>query len=121
MLQYVVRLLSILCLLTYPITSHNQEKWKPTSTEKSADARVLHTGVWTGNQMIVWGGINDHSGVLNTGGKYDPSTDIWKPVTMEDAPTPRVFHTAIWDGHQMIIWGGSNNEGVSNTGSKFSK
>ena len=104
MLQYVVRLLSILCLLTYPITSHSQEKWKPTSTEKSADARVLHTGVWTGNQMIVWGGINDHSGVLNTGGKYDPSTDTWEPVTTIDAPEARYVHTAVWTGIHNVYY-----------------
>ena len=69
--------------------------------------------------MIIWGGTG-RSDVLNTGGKYDPSTDIWKPVTMEDAPTPRVFHTAIWDGLQMIIWGGVGNGGVGlNTGGRY--
>ena len=58
--------------------------------------------------------------MLNTGGRYNPSTDTWLPVTTEGTPTPRVFHTAIWDGHQMIIWGGVGNGGVGlNTGGRY--
>ena len=32
-------------------------------------ARRLHTAVWTGNEMIVWGG-EDNGAALNTGGRY---------------------------------------------------
>ena len=38
--------------------------------------RMSHTAVWTGNEMIVWGGNGD-SGVLDTGGRYDPVTNSW--------------------------------------------
>ena len=32
--------------------------------------------MWTGTEMIIWGGsVGEH--VVNTGGKYNPSTDTW--------------------------------------------
>jgi len=45
-----------------------------TSTTNAPTARDGHTAVWTGSQMIVWGGnYNDGVGfpiTLNTGGRY---------------------------------------------------
>ena len=42
--------------------------WTPTSTANVPSARYLHPTVWTGSQMIVWGGNN--GGPLNSGGRY---------------------------------------------------
>jgi len=54
--------------------------------------------------MIIWGGSSGFD--LNTGGKYNPTTDAWIPTSTTNAPSPRDFHTAIWIGNEMIIWGG---------------
>ena len=35
-----------------------------------------HTAIWTGSEMIVWGGEDDNSQFLNTGGKSNPRTDL---------------------------------------------
>ncbi len=47
-----------------------------------------HTAVWTGNEMIVWGG-SDYPTVFNTGGRYHPDTDSWTGTTTTFAPVPR--------------------------------
>ena len=47
-----------------------------------------HTAVWTGSEMIVWGG-NTGSHFLNTGGRYNPSTDSWTATTTTNAPAAR--------------------------------
>jgi hypothetical protein len=44
------------------------DSWTPTSTTGAPIARSSHTAVWTGGQMIVWGG--DVGGVTATGGRY---------------------------------------------------
>ena len=49
------------------------------------DARELHTAVWTGTEMIVWGGLRA-VGVFNAGGRYNPSTDTWTPTSIDNAP-----------------------------------
>ncbi|MGA7273314.1 MAG: hypothetical protein WBX14_00560, partial [Candidatus Udaeobacter sp.] len=46
--------------------------WTATSTTNAPAARFRHTGVWTGSEMIVWGGTPDGSNGLNTGGRYNP-------------------------------------------------
>ena len=48
------------------------------------------------------------SGYLNTGGRYNPSTDSWTATSTTNAPAARVDHTAVWTGSEMIVWGGSD-------------
>ena len=66
-----------------------------------------HTAVWTGTEMIVWGGCGSGS-TLNTGGRYDPATDTWAATsTGAGVPAARGDHTAVWTGTEMIVWGGT--------------
>jgi N-acetylneuraminic acid mutarotase len=85
------------------------DTWTPTSTTGAPSRRGRHTVVWTGNEMIVWGGWDPYYpglGYLNTGGRYDPLTDTWTPTSTTDAPAARREHTAVWTGSLMIVWGG---------------
>ncbi len=66
--------------------------------------------VWTGNEMIVWGGYGGP--FLNSGGRYNPVTDSWAATSTVNAPSPRSVPTGIWTGNEMIIWGGINS-GIS--------
>lgn len=56
---------------------------------------------------------------VNTGGRYDISSDIWIPMENTTIPSSRRYHTAIWTGAEMIIWGGSDGMIYFNTGSRF--
>jgi N-acetylneuraminic acid mutarotase len=96
------------------------DTWTATSTVNAPDAREFHTVVWTGSEMIVWGGFNSSPPyLLNTGGRYDPATDIWAATSMTNAPTGRGNHTAVWTGTEMIVWGGQDSGGASGTGGKY--
>ena len=90
------------------------------STTNAPDVRAGHTAVWTGSEMIVWGGSNGGEGRLNTGGRYNPTTDSWVPTTMINVPDRRNSHTAVWTGSEMIVWGGTNNNlDQQNTGGRY--
>jgi len=94
------------------------DNWVATSTTNAPAARQLHTAVWTGSEMIVWGGFNP--GLLNTGGRYNPSTDSWVATTTTGAPAARYVHTAVWTGSEMIVWGGYNgSSSYFNTGGRY--
>ena len=81
--------------------------WTATSTTGAPDARRLHTAVWTGSEMIVWGGDNGSSAIAkNAGARFDPVTNTWTPITTVGVPSARSQHTAVWTGTEMIIWGG---------------
>jgi N-acetylneuraminic acid mutarotase len=58
--------------------------------------------------MIVWGGF---PGYLNTGGRYNPSTNSWTITSTINAPAGRENHTAVWTGNEMIVWGGEAGVG----------
>src|SRR5205814_10643700 len=81
--------------------NRNLDSW--VATADATQERFGHTAVWTGSEMIVWGG--GFSG-FNTGGRYNPSTDTWADTTAVNAPTGRYDHTAVWAGSEMIVWGG---------------
>ncbi len=110
---------------TFPIMSDGpngciDDTWTATSTTNAPTARDLHTAVWTGTEMIVWGGIIDPINYTNTGGKYNPSTDSWTATSTINAPAGRVDHTAVWTGGEMIVWGGSAAfPTFFNTGGKY--
>lgn len=84
---------------------YSQESWSPTSLNNAPSPRTLHSAVWTGSLMIVWGGqSNSHD--VNTGGCYNLSTSSWVSTSTTNAPLARELHTAVWTGTKMIIWGG---------------
>lgn len=91
--------------------------WTETSTTAELMPRSGHTAIWTGNEMIIWGGSIGYS--TNTGVRYTPSTDSWISTSTVNASAARGGHTAIWTGSEMIIWGGSNNNTFFNTGAHY--
>jgi len=95
------------------------DAWGATSTVNAPTARDSHTAVWTGSEMIVWGGWNGQPTLINTGGRYTPSTDTWAPTSIANAPSGRLNHTAVWTGTEMIVWGGTDANGPSNTGGRY--
>jgi hypothetical protein len=96
----------------------SDDTWTATSTTNAPDARAGHTAVWTGSEMIVWGGGASGPTYLNTGGRYNPSTDSWTPTSTTNAPDARAGHTAVWTGSEMIVWGGYNGAYL-NTGGRY--
>ena len=92
--------------------------WTATSIINAPMARWAHTAVWTGTEMIVWGGELNHV-KFNTGGRYNPSTDTWTATSTTNAPDVRALHTAVWTGTEMIVWGGETNDVGFNTGGRY--
>ena len=84
------------------------DTWTATNTSNAPAGRALHTAVWTGSEMIVWGGYQFGAGDTNTGGRYNPNTDSWAATSTTNAPSARLRHTAVWNptGSKMIVWGG---------------
>src|SRR5262249_5920000 len=77
------------------------DTWQPT-LPPFPSARGGHTAVWTGSEMIVWGGAPTIAVE-----RYDPATDIWTATATTNAPSARSGQTAVWTGSEMIVWGGS--------------
>ena len=89
-----------------------------TATLGAPGARSGHSAVWTGSEMIVWGGSGS-SPWLKTGGRYNPATNTWKATSKTGAPSPRDLHTAVWTGSRMVVWGGATATFDTNTGGRY--
>jgi N-acetylneuraminic acid mutarotase len=83
-------------------------------------ARTGHSVLWTGDEMLVWGGCCERRGAeLGTGAAYDPVADTWRRLP----PAPieaRRDHTAVWTGRHMLVWGGAVFEHAFADGAMYS-
>jgi N-acetylneuraminic acid mutarotase len=68
--------------------------------------------VWTGKELVVWGGLNsDFSAAYGDGARLDPATDTWR--RLPPAPVPaRGQASAVWSGHEVLLWGGDTAAGT---------
>jgi hypothetical protein len=84
------------------------------------EPRTDHSAVWTGVEMIVWGGRTS-SGFLATGGRYVPAENRWHAtgVATSGAPAARADHMAAWCAGRMLIWGGRNATGLLQDGGLY--
>ncbi len=85
------------------------DSWTVTSSVVAPAPRAGHTAVWTGSEMIIWGGYDKEQNSLADGWRYSPSSDQWRPLSSVGAPGARDGHTAVWTGREMIVWGGRGN------------
>src|SRR4030095_3977908 len=121
--QVPVTMAAVSANYTLPVISTasggcTDDTWTPTTLTNAPPARSGHTAVWTGTEMIVWGGTNG-SIVFNNGGRQNPSTDSWTATSTTSAASARGYHTAVWTGSEMIVWGGSDANGYSNSGGRY--
>ncbi|MGH9039741.1 MAG: Kelch repeat-containing protein, partial [Acidimicrobiia bacterium] len=71
--------------------------------------RHAHSAVWTGKEMIVWGGAERAGNApiyLEDGAAYDPAADKWRTLPVSPLGA-RADHVAVWTGKEMLIWGGN--------------
>jgi hypothetical protein len=97
--------------LRYNPTSNT---WSQISLTNAPVARYKHKAVWTGTEVIVWGGKNKLSDSLssfeNTGGRYNPATNTWQPLSIPPSFDGRQDFTMTYAVSKVIIWGGKSIE-----------
>lgn len=93
------------------------DQWRPTRLDASTPTgRAPNPAVWSGSEMIVWGGCPCTAGDGTPfGGRYDPVADTWATISKINAPANRSNYTTVWTGDRLIVWGGSS----LNTGGRY--
>jgi len=89
------------------------DTWIPMSDEGAPTGRWLHTAIWTGSELLIWGGRCDIGGGSVTmafadGGAFDPGANSWRSIPSPGFLSSRFLHRAVWTGTAMIVWGGRN-------------
>jgi N-acetylneuraminic acid mutarotase len=89
------------------------DRWK-SMAEAPLSPRVGQVSVWTGHEMLVWGGATPREDAVafGDGAAYDPETDRWRSIGAAPVQAGATF-TAVWTGKQMIVWGGPEGAGAA--------
>ncbi len=101
-----------------PFMSVPPPGWVNGATQNAPSARFGHSGVWTGQEWLVWGGTVGAGVLSKTGAGYDPALDRWQALPEVDGPEARRGHSAVWTGSSMVIWGGLGTTYL-NSGGEF--
>lgn len=80
--------------------------WRRVPAAGAPSPRDSAYAVWTGREVLVWGGRTQ-----TDGGLFDPALSSWRPIApAPDAFRPRRLGTIVWAGRWAIIWGGFYQE-----------
>jgi hypothetical protein len=101
--------------------------WTPLPSSGAPSARAGHVAVWTGSEMVVWGGMfrtgpNPPLPVttrFGNGARFDPLLNAWFSVSTTNAPSAREAAAAVWSGGWMIVWGGFATGGEVGDGARW--
>ncbi len=93
-------------------------EWAPLP-DGPADGRVFPVSVWTGAELIVWGGeVESETTWADDGAAFNPASGRWRAVA--DSPlSPRSEHVAVWTGDEVIICCGRAPSGDGNTAAAY--
>lgn len=86
--------------------------------------RVAATEIWTGHELIVWGGCDASmeqcddfgQGLFTDGAIYEPSSDTWREMAPGPLP-PGASPAAVWTGNEVIYYPGLGDEAVASAAS----
>jgi hypothetical protein len=90
-------------------------RWRPLASAP-IDGRLSAGTVWTGDEMIVWGGFTrgprGRFEVNRDGAAYDPTTDGWRRIANAPAGVRGGGGSAAaWTGELAIFWAGNSPDG----------
>ena len=92
--------------------------WVSVGTAGAPDGRLQHGAVWTGSEMIVFGGTTSSTtfAYSSVGARYNVLNNSWTLTTQNGAPAARVRPNMVWSGNQLTVWGGSNGSPLAEGG-----
>lgn len=94
----------------YDVHAKKDDKWTRIMSQ-SAPERYGHSAVWTGNEMLVFGGkaVTGRGTLYSAISKFNPANLGWSSVASNyNGPDLVYDHAAVWTGYSMMVWGGES-------------
>lgn len=84
------------------------------STTGAPSARFGALGVWTGRELIAFGGTDSDGEPLHDGGRFDPVTNVWTTMNPSHGPTANPGqYGGTWTGSELLVFGGVRKSGAT--------
>lgn len=77
--------------------------WTPLPSAGAPDARFHHCAVWTGTEMIVFGGEGVSGAAIASTAAYDPAKNTWR--SLPTLPAGAARPSGIWSGQLLLTFG----------------
>jgi hypothetical protein len=96
------------------------DQWHAITTIGEPSLRQAAQAVWTGSDVIVFGGSAFDSAPFAIGARYHPASDTWQALPTSGEPETRKYFVSVWTGAKMIVWGGQlANSGLAASGAIY--
>lgn len=83
----------------------NTDSWTTTSPTNAPAGRQNPVMIYTGTEVMVWGGFDVNYAPLYDGAIYNPTTDTWSTMSSIGAPTNLQIYEAYLVNGKMIVFG----------------
>jgi hypothetical protein len=101
------------------VYNYSANTWDSINTAQSPSVRYNHKAVWTGSEVVIFGGSSVESPVsgtdyLNTGARYSPTVNQWAslPAILTSFPGRKKF-AMVATTNGVLIWGGCQGYPIS--------
>ncbi len=111
----------------YDLVTNSWTAMKAIPTGAGFAGRAYLHGVWTGSELLIWGGNDSaddgvstysylqtdpaYGSIFDPGADWtDPADDTWTAMNTTGAPLQRKHGVALWTGNpnnRMLVWGGA--------------
>jgi hypothetical protein len=81
--------------------------WSFVPSAAAPRGRTNESAVWTGTEVLIYGGSVGRGSAQGNPVAYNPVTDQRRYLPGTRYLAPSRGHTAVWTGTQMLIWGGT--------------
>lgn len=95
----------------------NTNSWT-NMAESPLSPRAGVGAVFTGGEILLWGGYGEGESALGDGAAYDPEADRWR--MLPDAPiAPAIPVATVWTGEEVLVWGSTDRSAASTEGAAY--
>jgi N-acetylneuraminic acid mutarotase len=88
--------------------------WTALPVAGAPTAREQAHAVWTGTELLIWGGMSGASTYLSNGGRYNPGSNTW-PSLIPSGPVAELGSNAVFANNKMFISGINGSALYDNT------
>jgi hypothetical protein len=84
----------------------DDDTWTDVAVEGAPTGLRDAQAAWTGDSVVVWGGVDSDGRVVDSGARWDPGTAQWMAMSSVGAPSPRAREALVWTPDGLFVWGG---------------
>ena len=84
------------------------DSWRDLPLANGVRDLIGASSVWTGSDILTWGGKTSSTAFASFGRRYDPISNQWSLISTQDQLSVRMNAMTAWTGSQWFVFGGTD-------------